>query len=70
MSFTFRFDDIFLGIVALKSQIEPLHCTEFHFYKADYKNPQSYRYVVASHGFDQPGDMVRIWSQQRAHGYA
>lgn len=66
----FRFDDIFLGIVALKSQIEPLHSDEFYFYKAEYTNPQSYRYVIASHGYDRPDDMAHFWSQQRAHGYA
>lgn len=66
----FRFDDIYLGIVALKSEIEPLHSDEFYFYKAEYTDPQSYKYVVASHGYDKSDDMIRIWTQQRANGYA
>lgn len=68
--FRFRFDDIFLGIVALKAKIQPLHSEEFYFYKATYKGPASYRYVLASHGYDNPDEMLKIWSEVRANGYA
>lgn len=54
----FRFDDIYLGIVALKAQIDPFHCEEFYFHKAIYTGPQSYRYVVASHGYDNPIELL------------
>lgn len=66
----YRFDDIFLGIVALKAQIEPLHSEEFYFYKATYNGPASYRYVLATHGYDDPDEMLRVWSEVRANGYA
>jgi beta-1,3-galactosyltransferase / beta-1,3-N-acetylglucosaminyltransferase len=66
----FRFDDIFLGIVAQKAQIEPLHSEEFYFYKAEYKSPASYRYVLATHGYDDPAEMLKVWSEVRANGYA
>lgn len=66
----FRFDDIFLGFVAMKALIEPLHSEEFYFYKAAYSTPVSYRYVLASHGYDNSDEMLKIWSEVRANGYA
>lgn len=65
-----RFDDIFLGIVAHKVKIEPLHSEEFYFYKKTYKGPSSYRYVMATHGYDDSDEMLRVWSEVRANGYA
>ncbi|XP_055541152.1 beta-1,3-galactosyltransferase brn [Wyeomyia smithii] len=66
----FRFDDIYLGIVALKAGIEPLHSEEFYFHKAPFLGPQSYKYVLASHGYDDPEELVKIWNEVRAAGYA
>lgn len=66
----YRFDDIFLGIVALKAKIEPLHSEEFYYYKAIYKGPASYRYVLATHGYDNSDEMLQVWNEVRASGYA
>lgn len=66
----FRFDDIFLGIVALKAKIEPLHSEEFYFHKAPYYGSHSYRYVIASHGYTNTDEMIRIWTECRAAGHA
>lgn len=68
--FRFRFDDIYLGIVALKANIEPLHSEEFYFYKHTYIGPQSYRYVIGCHGYDNPNEMLRIWTELKASGHA
>lgn len=68
--FLFRFDDIYLGIVSLKANIEPLHSEEFYFYKANYVGPQSYRYVIATHGYDDPMEMLRVWTELKASGHA
>lgn len=65
-----RFDDIYLGIVSLKANIEPLHSEEFYFYKANYVGPQSYRYVIATHGYDDPMEMLRVWTELKASGHA
>lgn len=54
----------------MKAQIQPLHSEEFYFYKATYNGPASYRYVLASHGYDDPEEMLRVWSEVRANGYA
>ncbi|XP_055642657.1 beta-1,3-galactosyltransferase brn [Toxorhynchites rutilus septentrionalis] len=66
----FRFDDIYMGIVALKAGIEPLHSEEFYFHKAAYLGPQSYKYVLATHGYDNPDELIKIWNEIRAAGYA
>jgi hypothetical protein len=29
----FRFDDIWLGLIAQKADLDPFHCQEFHFYR-------------------------------------
>lgn len=65
-----RFDDIFLGIVAMKAGIEPLHSEEFYFHKAPYLGPQSYKYVLATHGYDEPTELTKVWNEIRASGYA
>jgi hypothetical protein len=65
----FHFDDIYLGIVAKKADIEPYHCTEFHFYKKEY-NVFSYRHVVASHGYGDPNELLKVWNEQKSVGNA
>lgn len=63
----FRFDDIYLGIVAMKAQIEPLHSEEFYFQRT---NVLDKKYVVASHGFDNPTELIKIWNKMRSKGFA
>ena len=65
----FRFDDIYLGLVARKLDLEPYHCEEFHFDKKRY-SVRGYEYVVASHGYSDPAEMERIWNQQKLAGNA
>lgn len=70
LSLRSRFDDIYLGIVSLRANIEPLHSEEFYFYKANYVGPQSYRYVIATHGYNNPMEMLRVWTELKASGHA
>lgn len=65
----FRFDDIFLGLVAKKANIEPLHCEDFHFYKKGYTK-YNYKYVITSHGYDDPNELLQVWNEQKALGNA
>lgn len=65
----FRFDDIFLGLVAMKAGIEPFHCSQFNFYKKQV-NGDNYKYVISSHGYDDPEELIQVWSEQKAAGYA
>ena len=65
----FRFDDIYLGIVAKKIGLEPFHCLEFYFDRKPYRGA-NYQYVVASHGFSDPNELRRVWNQQKQAGNA
>ena len=65
----FRFDDIYLGLIAKKLDIEPFHCPEFHFYSKPV-SAQGYRYVVASHGFSNPDLLDKTWNKQKEAGNA
>lgn len=65
----FRFDDIYLGILAKKTYIEPLHCEEFYFYKKDY-SAHNYQYVIASHGYGDHKELLKVWNEQRSIGNA
>ncbi|XP_011646027.1 beta-1,3-galactosyltransferase brn [Pogonomyrmex barbatus] len=65
----FRFDDIFLGLIAKKADIIPFHCEEFHFYKKAYTK-YSYKYVITSHGYEDPNELLQVWNEQKALGNA
>lgn len=65
----FRFDDVYLGLLAKKTEIEPFHCKQFHFYNKPY-SVKGYRYVVASHGYPNPSILEKVWNQQKEAGNA
>lgn len=65
----FRFDDIFLGIVAQKARLRPLHSDAFRYYgkpseRADFVG------LIASHGFSDPDELVSVWEKQKSYGQA
>lgn len=66
----FRFDDIWLGLIAHKAGLEPFHCSEFHFYPQPYTSVHNYKYTVGSHGFSDPAELLRVWNQQKQAGNA
>ncbi|KAH8345055.1 beta-1,3-galactosyltransferase brn [Drosophila kikkawai] len=66
----FRFDDVYLGIVALKAGIPLQHCEDFRFYRPKYKGPDSYSAVIASHEFADSAEMERVWNECRSANYA
>ena len=68
--FLSRFDDIYLGIVAKKLGLDPFHSPEFYFHRKPYRGHSDYEYVVASHGFSDPQEMERLWTQQKEAGHA
>lgn len=65
----FRFDDIYVGLLALKAGIEPFHCDEFYFYKKEY-TVHNYRFVIASHGYENTNELLRVWNEQKSAGNA
>eukprot|EP00088_Acartia_fossae_P068179 TRINITY_DN8595_c0_g1_i1.p1 TRINITY_DN8595_c0_g1~~TRINITY_DN8595_c0_g1_i1.p1 ORF type:complete len:466 (+),score=75.61 TRINITY_DN8595_c0_g1_i1:1157-2554(+) len=65
----FRFDDIWLGMIAKKADIEPFHSSEFYLWRKPY-TVRSYRYVVASHGFENGEELFKVWEEQKMAGNA
>ncbi|MCL4147395.1 UNVERIFIED_CONTAM: hypothetical protein GTU68_048801 [Idotea baltica] len=65
----FRFDDIFLGMAAKKAGLKPFHHQDFHFYLKPY-SLEGYKWVIASHGYDDPVHLKNIWNEQRSAGNA
>lgn len=65
----FRFDDIYIGLLAFKAKIEPYHCDEFYFNRKFY-NRYAYNYTIATHGFYDPKELIHIWTEQRSLGHA
>lgn len=60
----FRFDDIYIGILAYKLQIEPIHNENFHFHKLPYTR-ESYQQLIASHGYSNPNELWSIWEMHK-----
>ncbi|KAG8201825.1 hypothetical protein JTE90_027305 [Oedothorax gibbosus] len=65
----FKFDDVYLGIVAKKCGISPLHNDNFYFWKKPYSK-ETYSNVIASHGFSDPNELREVWEEQRSLGHA
>jgi len=65
----FRFDDIYLGLLAKKLNIEPLHCQYIYFYKKHY-SLSDYTYVIASHGYNNNEELLNVWLEQKSYGNA
>lgn len=61
----FRFDDIYLGIVAKKVGLKLTHCPNIYFYKKSY-TLNGYKNVIASHGYGHPEELIRVWNEQNA----
>ncbi|KAK8749458.1 hypothetical protein OTU49_015370 [Cherax quadricarinatus] len=68
-TYKFRFDDVFLGMAAKYAGIKPFHHKEFYFYRKLY-DKEGYKWVIASHGFDDPNELQQVWSEQRSAGNA
>lgn len=65
----FRFDDIYLGILAKKCYVEPVHNQYFYFYKELYYKT-NYEFVIASHGYEDPEELLETWNEQHRMGNA
>ncbi|KAH9628455.1 hypothetical protein HF086_005908 [Spodoptera exigua] len=64
----FRFDDIYLGIVAKKVGITPEHCPHFYFYKKEFSR-DAYENVIASHGYHDHDELIRVWYEMNSKDF-
>ncbi|XP_042143986.1 beta-1,3-galactosyltransferase brn-like [Ixodes scapularis] len=65
----YRFDDVFVGIVARKTGLRPVHSDKFRD-KNPAKRPEDFVGLVASHGFHDSVHLVRVWKHQKCLGNA
>jgi beta-1,3-galactosyltransferase / beta-1,3-N-acetylglucosaminyltransferase len=66
----FRFDDVYLSLVALKSGVTPFHSSEFRLNRKWSDDSSNYKYVIASHEFSDPEELRRFWETQKEAGNA
>lgn len=65
----FRFDDVYLGILARKTNIMPYHSNYFNLFKVKYI-PDNYKYLISSHGYQDPQELLKVWTEQKEIGNA
>lgn len=56
----FKFDDVYLGIVAHKLKVTPQNNKHFHVHKVGY-DATEFRDVLASHGYNNASEMRKAW---------
>ncbi|CAG0897075.1 unnamed protein product [Darwinula stevensoni] len=66
----FRFDDIYLALLAKKLGITPLDNPEFHIYPDKPYASNDYEYVIAAHGYSNPQLLTKAWNEQKSLGNA
>lgn len=59
---SFRFDDIYLGILAYKLNIQPLNIDEIYFYPPTFNLDNYLKHIIASHGFS-PALLRDVWKK-------
>ena len=60
----FKFDDVFIAIVAKKLNIYPMNNFLFYIYKVEYSDVEFWK-VIASHGFADEQDLRGAWKCHR-----
>lgn len=65
----FKFDDIYVGILAKKLKQEPFHNKNFHYWRKSY-DPLGYSRVIASHGFNDHSELIKVFLEQKSLGHA
>lgn len=63
-------DDVYLGIVAKKAKINLVGSDIFIYPEQIYSGPKSYKNLVATHGFNNPEKLVKVWGEVHKAGFA
>ena len=64
----FRFDDVYLGILAKECGIKLYHSGRFWRSRED-KNIDDLKYTIASHDFQDSKELENVWLRQKAYGH-
>ncbi|RWS07758.1 Beta-1:3-galactosyltransferase brn-like protein [Dinothrombium tinctorium] len=65
----FRFDDIYIAMLAWSVKIKPLHSTHIFTEKQTYSR-EKYSTLIASHGFNDVNELLKVWQEQKQLGFA
>lgn len=65
----FIFDDVYIGIIAYKMGIQPVNNKDCSNAKVSYDGPESYRTLVATHGYDDWTEMIKVWRECNDLGF-
>jgi len=65
----FKFDDIYMGLLAKKIELKPLHVPDFNFWVTSY-DPVAFEPVIAAHGFGDPDWLLKVWQEQKTRNHA
>lgn len=60
----FRFDDVYLCLVAWKLNVKPFH-SEYFWQRRQSLELKDHMHVIASHDFSDPKTMQRVWRYQK-----
>ncbi|GAB6024387.1 hypothetical protein CHUAL_009553 [Chamberlinius hualienensis] len=66
----FKFDDIYMAILAKKCNVSPVHNPYFYHEKLLPYNEKNYAFCIATHGYGNPMEMKKIWMEQHRMGNA
>jgi hypothetical protein len=58
----FKFDDIYMGILAYKLDVTPMHMDNVYYHAPSYYPSMYANEIVAAHGFS-PEELARMWAQ-------
>lgn len=65
----FTYDDIYIGLIALKIKLLPTHVDQFYFHMKPYNRAGDYRDVIASHGYSDGDKLREIWTIEKASSH-
>lgn len=65
----FVFDDIYLGLICAKINLDPINVKGFHYYKKDYNHAGAYKDVITSHGYSDPKELENIWDIEKSFSH-
>ena len=66
----FRFDDVFLGMIARKLNIPLTHNEHIYVENKFWYSQDRYKQVVASHFYNDPNELIQVWTEQKKLGNA
>ena len=65
----FMYDDIYLGLISFKIDLNPISVREFYYWKKKYDQAGAYENVIATHGYSDTNELRNIWDIEKSFGH-